>query len=73
MDLNDLIGEILDPHAEKIKMCVVDQLLEETITIVVQCMYKQINDGKIRIEGVLDSDVLMEKALEYMKIQREKK
>ncbi len=73
MLIDELIGEIMDPHIDQIKQCVVDNVLEETINIVLECIAKDINLGKIRMEGLLDKDNIYEKCLEYMKMKRKVK
>lgn len=71
MILDDLMGELLDPHAEKIKRCIADNLLEETIGVVLECIANEVQSGKIRMEGVLDRDAIMERCMDYLKLKRE--
>ena len=72
MLIDDLIGNIMDAHVAEIKQCVVDNILEETIGIVLECIAKDVATGKIRMEGLLDRDSIYDKSLEYMKMKREK-
>ena len=73
MKLDKLLKDILLPYHEAIKNCIVDELLEETIDIVLECIYKDINDGKIRLEGVLDKEQIYDKVIEYMNVKGGKK
>lgn len=72
MKIEDLVSKIFSNHQDELKQCIVDDLLEESIDIVLECIYSDINDGKIRVEGVLDKIKIYNQVLEYMKIKRSK-
>lgn len=43
------------------------EVLNAVIEIVLQSICKQIQEGKVRMEGTLDRDELFAKSLEYLK------
>lgn len=60
MSLDKMVSEIFNPHVFKIKEHIVNEILEDTVDTVLECIYKEINEGKIRLDGVLNKDAIVQ-------------
>lgn len=52
-EIDGLVERILNQHLEEIRNVVVNTILYETADVILDVIYREINSGKIRLEGVL--------------------
>lgn len=66
MSLDNVVREIFESHQDALIKCIKDEIIMDVLDMVLENIYKKINEGKINLTGVLDKNEIYKECVDIL-------